>query len=344
MGMKKTILKLASVVLALSIGTCGCSKKDSFNDSERKTLDTFTKVADGIYVMDCYADYKVEEYLAANIKTVTEMDTWLTKNLTHGVPTGDIPETGCSSFATKDLEGNHLFGRNYDLIFGESLVIRTMPKDGYASLGIVDMMHMNLGNMGDYKIEDKKSEALLLAAPWSISDGINEMGLGASILELSENHVVNDTSKGDLLMYMTLRVVLDKCANIDEALALLESYDMYSPRRNSYHFFLTDTSGRSVIVEWNDEGKMVTTDDTAVTNFILYAGKPMDPDFRYGKMHKKLDSVSAMTSSEAMDLLETVNKGTLQDAHWSAVYNLEQFSVDVCFNEDYSKVYSYTGT
>jgi len=92
--MRKTLQKFASVVLVLSIGSCGCSKKDSFNDSERKTLDSFTKVADGIYVMDCYADYKTDEYLAANIKTVTEMDTWLTRNLTHGVPTGPCRKTG----------------------------------------------------------------------------------------------------------------------------------------------------------------------------------------------------------------------------------------------------------
>lgn len=91
----------------LSIGSCGCSKKDSFNDSERKTLDSFTKVADGIYVMDCYADYKMDEYLAANIKTVTEMDTWLTRNLTHGVPTGDVPDTvGCH----RGSRGSHLSG------------------------------------------------------------------------------------------------------------------------------------------------------------------------------------------------------------------------------------------
>ena len=343
--MKTKIMTLLPVILLLAVGTCGCPKKDRFSEFERKTLDSFTKAADGIYVMDYYANYKIEEYLSANIKTVTELDTWLTKNLTYGVPTGNIPDTGCSSFATKDSEGNHLFGRNYDLIHGESLVIRVKPWSGYASLGVVDLMHLNLGSMGEYKIEDKDNrEALLLAAPWCISDGINEMGLGASILELSEQHVVNDTSKKDLLMYTTLRVVLDKCANVDEALALLANYDMYSPRKNSYHFFLTDTTRRAVVVEWDAEGKMVTTEDTAVTNFIMYNGAPMDPDQRYRKMHDKLDSVSAMTSSEAMELLETVNKGTLQEAHWSAVYNLEKFSVKVCFNEDYSNVYSYTGT
>lgn len=53
-------------------------------------------------MMDCYTDYLVDEYLAENITETEQLDVWFTENLTQGVPTGDIPDTGCSSFAICD--------------------------------------------------------------------------------------------------------------------------------------------------------------------------------------------------------------------------------------------------
>lgn len=327
----------AALVIAVSLSSFGCTKKD---DSEKKTLDSLTKVADGIYTMDCYIDYKTDDYLAADIKTTTEFDTWMTKNLTKGVPTGDIPEIGCSSFAVNSTDGGHLFGRNYDMNDGESLIIRTNPQNGYASIGIVDLNHVNLGSHGEYSIDDPNSKSLLFAAPWCVCDGINEKGLGASLLELYNEHVVNDTDKGDLLIYSAVRVLLDKCANVDEAIALLKNYDIYSPRKNSYHLFLTDTTGKSVVVEWTKEGELITVEDNDVVNFPLYLDDlTQDYDQRYAKIRRRIDKADSMTTEDAMAVLEAVN----QDTRWSAVYDLEKFSVEVCFMANYDVSYRYEG-
>ena len=333
MVLKRLAVRSAAAVLVLAFGISafGCSGKDP----ESKTLDSFTKVADGIFTLDCYSDYKIDEYLKAGITDVEQYDIWMTENLTHGVPTGDIPGMGCSSFVVGGSDGGPLFGRNYDSSEGDALVVRTHPENGYASIGIADLKHVNLGVGGEFAIEDETSLPLLFAAPWCVCDGINEKGLGVSLLELSDKHVVNDTEKEDFLI-----VLLDKCANIDEALAFLENYDMYSPRKNSYHVFITDTSGRSVIAEWTGEGLMVTEEDTAVANFSLYKNDPyLDYDHRYAKMHDCIDNVSSMTPVEAMGVLSEVSQWT----RWSAVYDLEKFTVDICFGEDYSKTYSYSG-
>ena len=338
MIIRQSTTKAAAAVLLFALSFCssGCSQKDPV----KRTLDSLTKVSDGIYMIDCYSDYKVDEYLKAGITDVSSFDIWMTENLTGGVPTGDIPDTGCSSFVVSDPQGDHLFGRNYDSSKGDALIIRTMPQNGYASIGIADLKHVNLGVGGDYDINDDKSKFLLFAAPWCICDGINEKGLGVSLLELSDKHVVNDTSKDDLLLYSALRVLLDKCATVEEAIDLLGNYDMYSPRSNSYHIFITDTSGRSVISEWTDGGEMVIVDDNAVTNYLLYLEDPyQDYDHRSAKIHRRIDDVSSMNVDEAMEVLEAVN----QDTRWSAVYDLEKFTVDVCFSADYSKVYTYSG-
>lgn len=338
---------LASLLLLFAIAVTGCSRasaaaSETSADPEKRTLDSLKEEASGIYVMDYYADYKLDEFLASNITDVMSFDKWMTENLTHGVPTGDFPDFGCSSFAVKGTDGDHLFGRNYDMKPGDSLVIRTAPENGYASIGVVDLMHINIGSDGNYSMDDENARTLLLAAPLCICDGINEKGLGASLLELSVRHTVTDKSKDDLLLYCAVRVVLDKCANIDEATALLSGFDMYSSRSStSYHVFLTDTSGRSVIVEWNEDGDMVIVEDTAVTNFLLYLeDTTKDYDQRYAKIHRRIDGVDSLSPEEAMTVLEAA----CQDStHWSAVYDLEKFTAEIAFNLDYGKTYSFSG-
>lgn len=341
MDMKSDSLKKNIVILSLSMlvfmNIAGCGASDSNIQAEEKTISSLEQLSDDVFLLDVYTDYHVDDYLNADIKDVEQFDRWMTDTLTHGVPTGDIPDIGCSSFVVKGTNQNHLFGRNYDSSRrGESLIVRTMPKDGYASIGIVDLSSVNLGACGEYDIFDEAAGPLLFATPWCICDGINEKGLGVSLLELSNKHVVEDTDKGDLLIYASLRVLLDKCATIDEAVELLNSYDIYSPRPNTYHLFITDISGRSVVVEWENNQTFVV-ENSVVTNVRLNTEKVFD--LRYSTIHKAIDEVNSMTAEEAMGVLDEVAQST----RWSAVYYLENFRVDICFNEDYSNVFSCDG-
>ncbi len=94
-------------------------------------------------------------------------------------------------------------------------------------------------------------------------------------------------------------------------------------------------------VEWID-GEMTLAADNAVTNFILYEAPPTrDPDGRYLKMRKVLDEEGVSSKNDAMALLEKVmQKG---GTRWSAVYDLDEFTVEACFNGDYEKKYSFAG-
>lgn len=114
---------------------------------------------------------------------------------------------------------------------------------------------------------------------------------------------------------------------------MLNSYDMYSPRPNTYHIFITDLSGRSVVAEW-DNNEMYVVEDKAATNYMLYKERTtFTGDNRYRKIHETIDTVDSMSADEAMELLNSVHQMT----RWSAVYNLEKLSIDVCFNENYDK-------
>ena len=299
-------------------------------------------LADGIYSLEFSGDYMLDDYLEANVKTVEELDCWFMENLTDGISTeGSTYNMACSSFAVALSDDEHLFGRNYDLRSTDALFIRTAPEKGYSSIGIVDLAHMNIGCDCEYAIDSAEAQSLLRAAPYCICDGINEKGLGVSLLQLDTGHTVNDTDKPDLLLYIALRALLDKCADADEAAGFLSGYDMYSPSHYSYHIFITDKSGRSLVVEWLD-GEMTIVEDNAVTNFVLFeAPSTRDPDGRYFKLRKALDEGSINTKDDAMELLETVMQKSA--TRWSAVYDLDGFSVKACFNGDYENEYEFEG-
>ena len=305
-----------------------------------KMVNSVVKKCDGIYMLDYTADYKLDRYLAANIRNTAELDEWFMDNLTFGVSTETVAApTGCSSFAASNEYGQHFFGRNYDMAPTDALVIYTKPMDGYSSVGIADLGKLNIGRDGQLDIDSVQGKAALLAAPYCVCDGMNEMGLGVSLLELDEDHVMYDTDAGELLVYTALRAVLDKCADTEEAIEFLGSYDMCSPRSNTYHMFITDRSGRSVIVEWLD-GETRVTEDCAVTNFVLYNSDGSgDSDKRYAKMRSAIDD-GILTTYEAMSVLEAVSQKTGYTS-WSAVYDLDSGEVAVCIDHDYSYEYVF---
>lgn len=85
----------------------------------------------------------------------------------------------------------------------------------------------------------------------------------ASISTTNQN-----TDKLDLTTTSALRLILDRAANVEEALALLEQYDMHASADSDYHFALSDASGRAVVVEYIDD-KMHVLETPVVTNQIL---------------------------------------------------------------------------
>lgn len=110
---------------------------------------------------------------------------------------------------------------------------------------------------------------------------------------------------------------------------------MYSPSKYTYHMFLTDKSGKSVVVEWLD-GETHVVEDNAVTNITLYGCEaPENEDYRYAKMHRTLEKSNKMDKESAMALLAEVSQGKKRTC-WSAVYDVDSFTAEACFGSDYT--------
>lgn len=196
---------------------------------------------------------------------------------------------------------------------------------------------------GDYKLDDYLEAGINNADDYdkwfkdNLTDGINEKGLGVSILTLPEEYEKIDTDKKDLIVYSTIRMLLDKCASVDEAVEMLKNYDICCMGRHWYHLFVTDKSGKAVIVEWMN-GDTFAVEDVAATNFFLHDDEhSKDIDGRYRRIKEALGENGTMSKETAMDTLANVKDKTC----WSVIYDLDNFSFDVCFYEDFDKTYSF---
>lgn len=308
------------------------------------TMLSVRELSDGFYSMSYSGDYKTDEFLGAGITTSSELVCWIADNVYYGLfdkSQINIDDFGCSAFSAASSDGDSLMGRNFDYDETDALIVYTNPSDGYASLGMVDLKFFGIGAEEDIPTDSFAAKACMLAAPYVCMDGMNEAGVGVGILRLGIDETHQDKGKPALLIYGAIRGILDKCGSVDEAVNFLASYDIHTALGCSYHLFVADKSGKSAVVEWLDN-EMTVVDTNGCTNSVLTAGAHYlegDPDERYSVIKSRLGITdNTLSAEEAMSLLSEVSeKGT----EWSCVYNLADFTVNVCLDRDYENIYSF---
>lgn len=309
-------------------------------------MQNIRKDGEGVYFMNYDRELKLDDMLASDITSDDELVAWAGRAEFHGLcpVRADTGRYGCSSFAARTPDGDVIFGRNFDYPESDTVMIYTDPEDGYASYAMADLAVIGVGRE-DNEIDPDSlpGRFMMLITPYIVCDGVNEAGLGVSTLELDigENH--QDTGKPDLFIYTAIRVILERCATVDEAIELLECYDIHSHSGVRQHLFIVDTSGRSVVVEWFDD-MMYVNELYAVTNSVLTPGDHYgeEADWRLDVILEELDAHEGiLTTDQAAELLGKVCLGSM--TQWSAVYDLNVFSAEIYVDKDYGHAYTYGG-
>ena len=308
-----------------------------------RTMLTIKKAGDGLYTMKNLECTDTDGMLGSDSQTIEELLDWIFNNHLYGIrPRFELEKSGCAAFAAVTPEGKHLFGRNFDYPETDTLLVYSHPEGCYESIGVADLGVFGVSRNYPISPDSPLGRLLMVITPYVIVDGMNEKGVGAGILELNIEGVHQDNGKPDLLIYCAVRAILDKCASVDEALELLGSYDMHSPDGVTYHLFVTDRTGRYVVVEWLDN-EMVVVEHPCCTNSVIAPGEHYNkglPDGRLPTMEECLGDSRKATEEQAMELLDKVKNRTITE--WSCVYNLEDFTVSICLDTDYSKVYTFS--
>jgi choloylglycine hydrolase len=332
-----------------------------------RTVESLTDLGEGrLYRMDYKADYRLQDFLDAGFSSQEEVKGGVAEMLLDfsSMPIGSFGslQPACSAFQAVTPEGEVLYGRNFDYDFedGASVLIRTRPKRGYRSMGLVSMNHVGL--TGAQLADGETDLSMLVAAPYAMMDGINEKGFAVSVLALTGGDCARQYGKGkpNVMTIVLMRLLLDRAATVEEALELCQGFNFFADGeqrqvraadKTNYHFLLSDAGGRSVVLEYVREdgykGKgrwvMQALDERYVTNFYLAEGwrEVIRPDKRYARLEKTLTEKQAvLTEAEAMDLLQAVSqkserKGDVR-TQWSVVYNLSRRTATICPGGDYS--------
>ena len=330
-----------------------------FQGEARTLLSVKEKGETGIYDINYAADYKLDELLeAGGAATEEQLVQFILKTMLKGLPIDvpyEIPNLACSTFYAETPEGGYMLGRNLDNQTTDLAVVRTNPRDGYASVSVVNLSF--LGYNESYTPDKLLDRINILATSYFPLDGVNEKGLAVGVLQLQAPVTAQDTDKPDVGTTVAIRAMLDKCATVDEAIEFLKTIDMYAAARGCFHFQISDATGESVVVSYVNNEMVITTQEEkgfiAATNFYLhdvpfeYEAQGMD---RYEILEKTLtEKKSLLSAEEGMDLLEAVRitgtdpdeKGRVYSTQWSSVYDLTNPSLTLCADMNYDKAYVY---
>lgn len=349
---KKLLIALCIIVVAVVAVALGI-----FQGEARTLLSVKEKGDTGIYEINYAADYKLDELLeAGGAATEEQLVQYIIKTMLKGLPINvpyEIPNLACSTFYAKTPESGYIFGRNLDNQTTDLAVIKTSPKNGYASVSVSNLSF--LGYHDAYTPDKLINRINTLATAYFPLDGVNEKGLAVGVLQLQAPATAQESGKPDVGTTLAIRAMLDKCATTDEAVDLLKTFDMYAAAKGCYHFQIADAQGKSVVVSYVNNEMVITEGEKfiAATNFYLhdvpfeYEAQGMD---RYEILEKTLtEKKSVLSAEEGMELLEAVRitgtdpdeKGRVYSTQWSSIYDLTNPSLSLCADMNYDDVYVY---
>ncbi len=299
---------------------------------EARTLASLEKVSDyPLYTMHYSGDYLQRQATAIGDTS------WFTPA---------TPNWACSLFAALGDPGGHLYGRNFDWEYSPAMLLFTNPPGGYASVSMVDIAYLVGGgqvqNLADLPLAERRG---LLEAPGWPFDGMNEQGLAIGMAAVPPGDVPPDPTKETLGSLQVMRQVLDHARNVDEAVAILQQYNIDFEGGPPLHYLVADRSGRAVLVEFF-QGKVVLLPNASpwhqATNFLRSAAgdSPQGACWRYDRISQGLTETGGrLAAQDAMDLLAQVAQESTQ---WSIVYGISAGEVTVAMGGQYASLYTFS--
>ena len=254
-----------------------------------------------------------------------------------------LPQAGpvwaCTVFNAADLDGARLLGRNFDWNHSPALLLFNHPREGYDSVSMVDISYLGF-DLGNPTIVDRFQAFDAAHIPF---DGMNEAGLAVGMNAISHAEAMLEPGNPTVDTLVPIRLILDQAATVDEALAILQNYNIDFEGQTPIHYLIADTSGNSIIIEYiNNEMRILEQENPGwqvSTNFLL-SERPAEtwPQAcnRYRHAAETLTQHDGqLDTASAMSLLEDTSQGSTR---WSVVYHMESGEIDLVMGRDYGEV------
>lgn len=358
--MKKKISIFISLIVTISI-ISGCSKsqgemnnimdKNKVNEITKnlKTSSEIELLEDGLSFVYFEGDYGFDKYInEGGASSDKEVINFLKDNVLSNIDIelkGNI--FGCSTISVSNTENDKIFGRNFDWNKCEALIVESKPNNGYNSISTVNMDFIK-SNMG-LSLNLVPDNIKTIAALYAPLDGMNEKGLCVAVNMIQDSDTIEQNNNNpDITTTTAIRLLLDKAADVDEAIAFLEKYDMYASMGMMVHFAISDKSGKSVVVEYVDN-KMIVTETPVVTNFYISESEKhgigtKQSHERYDILMETLSDNINMSEEQVKNALNSVSKENFNEyesTEWSIVFNQTKNKVIYYHRGNYENSYVF---
>lgn len=330
------------------------------------TMNSLRTIGNNIYLIDYQYDYNIDDLMAKGVSSAADLLNYASKHILKGAYKFKMGQwgLGCSAFAAKDTNGNNIMGRNFDYMDAPCYVVWTHPKDAYASISMVDgTFLLTTDHLSPTSLMGRMQTLL---APYLCLDGMNEKGLAISVLQIHADGTNQNNGKTDMFTTAAIRCCLDKCKNVDEAIAMFRSFDIHDTIAlgNSlgccFHYMITDASGDAAVVEYvNNEMRITRGDNLYVTNYFRAEDGGVGMDSYDPEGMERADYIKAvleenngvLSFDQAFDTLSYVHlnyrhANGLYDITtlWSSLYNNDQLTMAMAARMDYDNIYTFSVT
>lgn len=344
------------LVLIVGVGEFVCEYTGRF-----QTIRTIERVTDyedyNLYRMDVKYDYDLDHLIEYGITDDQSLVDAIVEEALPILPVHiDVPDFGCSAFTLQEADGDILMGRNYDFRRDTSaMLVYCEPENGYKSVGFAALDNISANTPK----ESMKKKLATLTAPFICLDGMNEKGVSIAVLTLDSEPVHQNTGKPVIGTTLAIRLILDRAASTEEAVKLLQQYDMFASRGRDYHFYITDSTGDGRVIEYDCESEtreLVATPVRSVTNFFaLYEDQvlPNQKNGIYGHGKERYDKIEALfdyeeiyTKDVAWEALKAAAQEPSADditsnTQWSILYDDTNLTAEIILRRNWEDVIGY---
>lgn len=346
--------QLFATFLLISTTLVGCTPtkiQSSRNNDAITPSSTMIQLEEGLSVVRYDGDYGFDVFIAEGgasneNQIISYLENYLSQNLNISALIGDT--FGCSTIFTRSNQG-YLFGRNFDWQNCEAMILESHPDNGYASISTVNVDFITQGIRDTTASQAMQlNQIKTIASLYAPLDGMNEKGLAISINMIADNETIQqNTDLPDITTTTAIRLILDHAATVDEAISLLQQYDLHASFNMMIHFAIADASGRSVVVEYINN-QMTVTDSQVVTNFYLSEGDKYgigsrQSHQRYTLLENLIQTKSIMTLEDMKNALDSVSKHNFNEyesTEWSVIYDLYNKQATYYHRENYEVAYT----
>jgi penicillin V acylase-like amidase (Ntn superfamily) len=190
------------------------------------------------------------------------------------------------------------YGRNFDWDYSPALLLFTDPPGGYASVSMVDIAYLGIEGKSAKTLLNLPFEErqLLLDAPSLPFDGMNERGLVIGMAAVPPGQMLPDPARVTIGSLLVIRNILDHARDVNEAVTIIQSYNIDMEGGPPLHYLIADASGKAVLVGFH-RGEMVVIPNEKpwlqATNFLQTASNDTGEGqcWRFDRLFQQLNMV-----------------------------------------------------